>query len=571
MVRQPSSPNHHLPLPRDYFQCPELSVEEEERMIQIARASCQRLIETTYSPNTDWSTISVKNGVRISKSNQLPVRDDVSSTSGSQLATPSSSNNSIVEPSAKMIRGTTTVNATIEEIALQFKVDRGHNLMKSRKDILDSMVLYNLVRPSGARPRDYVGVFWECVKSPIPFSQNRDFLYLECHEEFVTPDGRRGWGYSMHSIKLACCPPLDSLKLIRASLYNSGFVFVETPKSGELECHYFLELDAKGTTPHVVSDVMARRKLSALSHLNKVLQEQRLESETLLGDLELPLQHTKIECVLCYKRFQFFHRKHTCRKCGEVVCKSCQSTWELDLPGVGVRHICICTLCSANSRGASNSSIENAGRMREIYSPDDDNDSDGGGTMVTDISCSISQIFTPKDEIDDPTLSANRANRHPYNGHPHDSYGKPQVPVRHPQTATTSRPPPPPMLMDGDFTRSAGRPQHQHLSNNSEDDIISLGSEERFSFHSKLKKLSASTHNRLPTQSNGLATAPTAAPETQLERNESNNNHITDAPRRHSYDSCVDNLVNPATWRQQTVLPPSNQPRIEIGSNKRFL
>ncbi|RHY05471.1 hypothetical protein DYB36_006517, partial [Aphanomyces astaci] len=398
-MRLPVSARDVLPLPRDYFECPELGNDEEERLIQVARTSCQRLIETTYSPNSEWSTVSVKNGVRISKNVQPPLREYMSSISDNQYSVSSGykhggpfSSSEAGCSSAKLIRGTTTVSATIEEIALQFKVDRGQNLMKSRKDILDSMVLYNLVRPTGARPRDYVGIFWECVKSPVPFSHHRDFLYLECHEEFDTPDGRRGWGYSMHSIKLACCPPLDALKLTRASVYNSGFVFMETLKAGEIECHYFLNLDAKGPSP-AVSDFMARRKLSALSHLNKVLQEQRLECEPLLGDLDLPhLHHPKNECALCYKRFQFFHRKHTC-----------------------VRQICICTLCSAQSRCTS-SHPDAVGRMRQVYEEGQADmdiaaaDDDDGATMITDISCSISQYFAPHDDTSDAYI-----NNNPYN------------------------------------------------------------------------------------------------------------------------------------------------------------
>ncbi|KAF0701058.1 Aste57867_8504 [Aphanomyces stellatus] len=557
-MRQPASPNNVLPLPRDYFQCPELSVDEEERMIQIARMSCRRLIETTYSPNSEWQTVKVKNGVRISKSDRPPLREELSSASDNQHSAANSTYNGTAESASKLTRGSTTVSATIEEIALQFKVDRGQNIMKSRKDVLDSMVLYNLVRPSGARPRDYVGVFWECVKCPVPFSQNRDFLYLECHEEFETPDGRRGWAYSMHSIKLACCPPLESLKLIRANVHNSGFVFIETPKLGELECHYFLDIDVKGTASAIVSDIMSKRKVSALSYLNKVLQEQRLESETLLGDLELPQQYSKIECVLCYKRFTLFNRKYTCRRCGEVVCKSCQATWELDLPGVGVRQICICTLCSANSRGTGNNAETMERIAREVYVPDDDAMSEGGATMVTDISCSISQVYNAQQEADDAYLaSLNGRQQKPVMQMAQSMPRRPTVSNKHPSVR-----PPPPVMMDGDFARTPNRPTHFSTS---EDDVISLGSEERFSFHRKRNQA-----------------RPTSAMPIPLVEEDNNmhyqQQHMSErSPRRLSYDDCADNLVNPTTWKQASSLPRSplhlanNQPRIEIGSNKRFL
>ncbi|ETW07130.1 hypothetical protein H310_01762 [Aphanomyces invadans] len=632
-MRLPPSARDVLPLPRDYFECPELAHDEEERLIQVARMSCRRLIETTYSPNAEWSTVSVKNGVRISKNIQALLREDMSSISDNQHTASSGYVNTGEDAgpsSAKLIRGTTTVSATIEEIALQFKVDRGHNLMKSRKDILDSMVLYNLVRPTGARPRDYVGIFWECVKSPVPFSHHRDFLYLECHEEFHTPDGRRGWSYAMHSINLPCCPPLDALKLTRATLSNSGFVFIETRKVGEIECHYYLDLDAKG--PPLVSEVMARRKISALSHLNKVLQEQRLESETLLGDLELPHQlHSKIECVLCYKRFQFFHRKFTCRKCGEVVCKSCQSTWELDLPGVGIRQICICTLCSANSRGTS-SHPDTLGRMREVYEEGEanvgdhaDRQSEGGATMVTDISCSISQYFVQQQESSEVGYDSRYHQPHHLGPPPVHSrenmggpvhcddqdhvYADPKPFKSHrrnpsPQHVPVSASGVPPMLMDhggestsrggtnghpgGSHGHSVPRPAKVHVPpstlpspprptkylsvdiSDPNDDVISLGSEERFSFHSRQPK-------RLHGPSQGLASAlgsvrlGAVVPETIDDGDDATNSfHRKSSPHRLSYDACANNLVNPTTWKHPASSQSTGGVRIDIGSNKRF-
>ncbi|OQR82851.1 hypothetical protein ACHHYP_15439 [Achlya hypogyna] len=386
----------HMPLPRDYFHCPEMDREEEAYLILVARMACMRLIETSYSPHSEWSTINVRNGVRMSKNIAVPLRDDLFSH-GDMTTSGRSRNSRPRSPTSatasSLHRGVTQINATIEEVALQFKVDRGQSIMRSR-DILDTIVLYNLTQPTGARPRDSIGITWSCVASPVPFSYNRDFVYLECNEEFTSPDGRRGWAHAMHSVKLAACPPLEALKIIRGSFYYSGFVFLETGKPGELECHYFLEIDCKGSAPQWMSDVMARRKIAALSNLNRVLQEQRLESEPLLGDLELPSLREKMECILCYKRFYFFQKKFTCRKCGEAICKRCHSVWELDLPNVGLRRVRICTLCSATTRGQADMRLV---PTSELYSEplDDDANDDDRGTMITDISCSISQ-YVPR-------------------------------------------------------------------------------------------------------------------------------------------------------------------------------
>ncbi|OQR96610.1 hypothetical protein THRCLA_07228 [Thraustotheca clavata] len=520
---------HHMPLPRDYFHCADMDAEEEVYLVQVARMACMRLIETSYSPHSEWSTINVRNGVRMSKNIAVPLREDLFSVGDASGALRNSRSRSPTTASASSLhRGITQINATIEEVALQFKVDKGQSIMRSR-DILDSMVLYNLTQPTGARPRDSIGITWACVQSPVPFSYNRDFVYLECNEEFTSPDGRRGWAHAMHSVKIPACPPLESLKIIRGSFYYSGFVFLETGKSGELECHYFLEIDCKGSAPQWMSDVMARRKISALSNLNRVLQEQRLESEPLLGDLELPSMREKMECILCYKRFYFFQKKYTCRKCGEAICKRCHSVWELDLPNVGLRRVRICTLCSATTRGQVDMRLV---PQSELYSEplDDESNEDDRGTMITDISCSISQ-YVPRQQ-------------------PPTQYQEP-----------TSRAPP--RLLGPEVIQMARTPRQRR----SGADTISLASEERFRMYEHYGEI---PHNNTLPPTHGHHRRPSDTPsyhdliqQAHARRHSSSatsSNHSVpfgtyqqaridpqyqQAPPRRSFDMCADTLLQP--------------------------
>ncbi|KDO27560.1 hypothetical protein SPRG_06827 [Saprolegnia parasitica CBS 223.65] len=415
-------------------------------------------------------------------------------------------------------RGVTQVNATIEEVALQFKVDRGQSIMRSR-DILDTMALYNLTQPTGARPRDSIGITWACVASPVPFSYNRDFVYLECNEEFTSPDGRRGWAHAMHSVKIPACPPLEALKIIRGSFYYSGFVFLETNKPGELECHYFLEIDCKGSAPQWMSDVMARRKIAALSNLNRVLQEQRLESEPLLGDLELPSLREKMECILCYKRFYFFQKKFTCRKCGEAICKRCHSVWELDLPNVGLRRVRICTLCSATTRGQADMRLV---PTSELYSEplDDESNEDDRGTMITDISCSISQ-YVPRQQP--------------------PSYG--------PDTGVRA----PPRHLGPEVLQMARTPRTR-----ANGDTISLASEERFRMYEHYGPQDGQrppTHRRPsdPPQyaharrhSSSAASSNQSLPFGTFQQPRVEPFHVV----RQSYDRCADTLLQPTSGKE---------------------
>ncbi|ETV71376.1 hypothetical protein H257_13272 [Aphanomyces astaci] len=313
-----------------------------------------------------------------------------------------------------------------------------------------------------------------------------------------------------------------------------------------------------------------------------------------------------------------------------VVCKSCQSTWELDLPGVGVRQICICTLCSAQSRGTS-SHPDAVGRMRQVYEEGQADmdiaaaDDDDGATMITDISCSISQHFAPHDDTSDAYINTNPVNavtrdQPPDRGlvnRPDDGVSTDPNVLSSSSEHRSRRPSFPPYLLEhggrtsgGGTTSATHMPlpsvlvprlpkqhhqqqvhPHVHLSSSSlayqyggggapdtHDDVISLGSEERFSLHSS-RQYNHHHHDRVSAAALlGSVRLGGGMPEIDHEDHHSSS-HVHSqhrmSPPRPSYDASVDNLVNPSTWKshhhQHHHYPTTaNAARIEIASNHRF-
>uniref|UniRef100_K3W5G8 FYVE-type domain-containing protein n=1 Tax=Globisporangium ultimum (strain ATCC 200006 / CBS 805.95 / DAOM BR144) TaxID=431595 RepID=K3W5G8_GLOUD len=361
---------------RDAFQCPELDVRMKKYLVRLANETANHLIQDTLEPNTRG--VKVGSGDEDDKDDDDGADDDDGDVDPRAAAT-----NGLVWKKLSVIkgiqllrgydvvlaedgrakdvacclRGLSVVNASIEEFAMLFKLDTNRNVATEHgllfnPDLLDMATLYALVQPSGDHPRRYVGIKWCLVQSPSKLFRNRDFCYLECQKEFRDAHGRRGWVRSMHSIKMPCCPSLEKTHgIVRASMYRCGLVAVETKKPGVLRVTYTVEMDLKGHFPEIFQPNFLAQRIASLASIDKFLQQQRLSSSPLLGDLDIPAsKKSKASCHFCYRNFSMLLRKHVCRKCGECVCKNCSSDWDLDVPVIGRKKVRICTVCSVGAR-----------------------------------------------------------------------------------------------------------------------------------------------------------------------------------------------------------------------------
>lgn len=336
-----------LPLPDGFFKVPELSSGDHKHLLSLAKRACKEVVY--YSRLTGGPMKWVP----------LPSSDEnVELFQGLDESTTSDDHRA----GLTYLRGATKIHATIDEITDFFRLDTPEKLrgfaQTVGKDVLDQQTLFELAGPTPENPKHYVGVKWTAVESPSSLARDRDFCYLECHDEFIdTTTQRRGWARSIHSIRVPSCPPLDkSHGLVRGSLYRSGFIFLESADGSYVEAIHTLHLDIKGNSPSWLKVLVMKRRIHNISQVNKYFQTQRLVQGKLLGDLELPVKDRVSRCQRCDTRFGIFHRKWRCRKCGNVVCSNCSAHFILDYANVGMRKVRICEDCSTNVTVGTDSS-----------------------------------------------------------------------------------------------------------------------------------------------------------------------------------------------------------------------
>lgn len=324
-----------LPLPDDFFRVPKLNAKETKYLINLAKRACKEVVYYSRRPGgpMNWVHLSSDDGVEVYQG----VDETATDTNTKNIT---------------YLRGSTRIYATIDDIADFFKLDTAMKLsgftQTVGKDLLDQKTLYNLAKPTEDNPKHYVGVKWTAVESPSKLARNRDFCYLECHDEFIdTNSKKRGWVRSLHSIRLPFCPPLNqSHGLVRASLYRSGFVFIESDDKSYVDAVHTLHMDIKGNAPNWLKIMVMKRRIKNISEVNRYFQMRRLCEGRLLGDLELPSKSNVANCQICHHKFGLFSRKSACRKCGRVICSNCGHHFILDYAGVGAKKVKVCVQCS---------------------------------------------------------------------------------------------------------------------------------------------------------------------------------------------------------------------------------
>ncbi|KAJ0406061.1 hypothetical protein ATCC90586_002943 [Pythium insidiosum] len=190
---------------------------------------------------------------------------------------------------------------------------------------LDGQTLHVLRRRTASDPHQHLAIRWEAMD----FSTSVESFKLDmCGLELTgitLDDESQPTGFKIfHSEDFPECPELyTSHGLRRLNAFQSLLVRGVHGSAGhsEIVIEGWLELDE--LVPTIAIGGFLTNLTSNLSKLPMVIQTRRLATMKILDkSMWVPANERK-QCGVCLGKFGMLSKKHHCRSCGEVVCKSC--------------------------------------------------------------------------------------------------------------------------------------------------------------------------------------------------------------------------------------------------------
>ncbi|KAH9135454.1 hypothetical protein LEN26_006412 [Aphanomyces euteiches] len=317
-----------FPLPTDFFRCPPLRSEDRRRIQDRARSFLPEVITRSRlsHPEMNWRISSDHGDCRVYE--------------GSDPTTPSS---------VVSWAGVAHVSATLREVrelyvAHSTRAYRELNRIVTRNDTIDSMQLYTITDSEN----EHIDVRWFAYKSPLPgIVLPRDMCFIEIQQPFQW-EGRQGYATGITDIDMKCCPDLrKALGLLRISCFRVGYIFLETDVPGQLEVTHHYQMDFHGQLPHWALRAAMKVRLKNIRDVDRYLREKRLSNTSFLPTTELIPTANRSRCFLCQTKFSMLRSKTQCRKCGEVMCRTCTRVWTIQNGGIEAQ-VSVCTPCSLN-------------------------------------------------------------------------------------------------------------------------------------------------------------------------------------------------------------------------------
>ncbi|RHY86902.1 hypothetical protein DYB35_003327 [Aphanomyces astaci] len=303
-----------FPLPPDYFRCPALSADEITRLQALGERTSTDMVHASrlQGGSITWTLASDIDGLQLYSGNDPSAPRGVTS-----------------------YVGVTEVMGTLDEVAALFKTDTAEGyheyLRMFGTDHLDGQTLYTLATESTDRPRHHLSLQWSASAMP-GLANPRDWCFLESQHDFTTDHGRPGWVRAFKSVKLTCCPDLQTtFNVVRGEYHRSGYIIMESPtRRGALVAMALHQIDWKGSIPSFVTASAVRRRCRAVADLDTHLRSRRLRGLPFLPMHRLVPFALRVKCFVCCARFGVFgYSKESCRQCGEVVCRTCSRQWDV--------------------------------------------------------------------------------------------------------------------------------------------------------------------------------------------------------------------------------------------------
>ncbi|KAL3663865.1 hypothetical protein V7S43_011277 [Phytophthora oleae] len=209
----------------------------------------------------------------------------------------------------------------------------------------------------------YRAVKWGLLKAKRREGQKSlDFCYLEYA-------GKRKAHAAASSVVGFCVqesiardrevPTLERYDILRGQFVRTGIVITKTHQSNILKVTSIAQIDG-AMVPAAVRMTMEEIMVDYVAAVHRVkglLERQRMGRLQYLDEWEWVSTKERKACAVCLRNF-YFHRKHHCATCGEVVCSNCAPLRELEEPLDEHTHAMrVCSVCMAQAGSHHDSSM----------------------------------------------------------------------------------------------------------------------------------------------------------------------------------------------------------------------
>ncbi|GAB9469393.1 hypothetical protein Gpo141_00006672 [Globisporangium polare] len=214
---------------------------------------------------------------------------------------------------------------------------------------------------SGARVRpayNYRAIKWHVMKSKqqqrktaANDAKSLDFAYLEYAGKRKPPPGSHVVGFCVQEsiTREREIPTLESFGIARGYLSRAGIVVSRTHQANVLKVTAICQVDGDlNPVMRSVLEELMRESVCAVQRVRGLLERQRVSSLRFVEQWQWVPNADRKACAVCLRGF-YFHRKHHCRTCGEVVCSSCAPLRELEEPIFDITQLRVCSVCMASA------------------------------------------------------------------------------------------------------------------------------------------------------------------------------------------------------------------------------
>ncbi|TDH73209.1 hypothetical protein CCR75_003696 [Bremia lactucae] len=186
--------------------------------------------------------------------------------------------------------------------------------------VLDGAILHTI----RASRDSYFGIKWVVENS---FAGKRDICFVEIVGCTTDSKGQEIGFIAMASIDIPECPELStSRKLTRVRMKRTILVApsIDTLKGAS---DVFVMGSSETSESSFVTHAQYRLNMAILSDISLVIDSQNIAKQTLAPMKNWIPDDSRLSCSICCRKFHLmYRRRHHCRLCGDVICKTCYVT-----------------------------------------------------------------------------------------------------------------------------------------------------------------------------------------------------------------------------------------------------